>query len=379
MSVICRQRGGFRQESGGVHTGCRPARVSLLTMCVMLMATAAAWPDGLSISTTEGYFCPGTTNNAVQVSFQNDVPRQGVHLGLSFNPEQLYVLDALPQGRILPPLSFGYHVPAPGRLVMVIFDPTVERSGIPPPSGDDCIVTLTFGVFLNAPSEDSTSIAIYGAIVADSLLQPVTPLAIQNLTILVTAGVSDPLTLGQAIRQQDGSALVEWQFAREYSSARSYLGRSHASGEEPVRLTDTPFLGMGPHRYVDARSPALEDGDVFYHIVLSGDAGDQEIARLCLERPQIPLRFAFYPPSPSPCDGPMTIRFDLPRREQVSLRVFDVAGRQFAMPVNASMDPGRYVVHWPDLRRKEPVPSGVYFLRLEAGDNKATRRVVIVR
>lgn len=358
----------------------RSRYVMALAIGIAFLCPTRVSADGLSITATGTYFCPGVADNRVQVGFQNDAVRQGIHLGLSFNPEQLYLVSASPHGRIQPPLTFSYYEPAPGRLVMVVFDPTGERQGIPTAGDDDQIIELSFGAYADAPSEQNTSIDVYGAVVADSLLQPVTPLNIQNLSILVTAGVSEFLTAGSVARQPDGAAVVEWQFTSAYGSARSYLSRSGAAGEEPVRIMETPVVGLGPHRYVDGSPPVLAGGEFLYHLVLCGDGADREIAQFQLDGQGPPLRFAFHPPAPNPSDGTVSIRFDLPDKQQVTLRAFDVAGRQIAVPIQGPMEPGRYSVQWPDPRdNKTTVSNGVYFLRLEAGPHRANRRIVVVK
>jgi hypothetical protein len=64
----------------------------------------------------------------------------------------------------------------------------------------------------------------------------------------------------------------------------------------------------------------------------------------------------------------------------VSLRVFHVGGSLMRTLVNGWREPGVYSEIW-DGRDEtgEQLASGVYLLRLEAGDFVATRKIVLLR
>jgi hypothetical protein len=84
--------------------------------------------------------------------------------------------------------------------------------------------------------------------------------------------------------------------------------------------------------------------------------------------------------SPNPFAGAATIRFSLPERVSVQLGVFDVRGRKVCTLVDEALPPGAYARLW-DGRADdgEPVASGVYFLRMSAGDFRATRKALLLR
>jgi hypothetical protein len=59
----------------------------------------------------------------------------------------------------------------------------------------------------------------------------------------------------------------------------------------------------------------------------------------------------------------------------VSLKVFDVLGREVARIVNEERQPGEYTERWD----ASGMPSGVYYYRLRAGAYSETRRMLLVR
>jgi Secretion system C-terminal sorting domain len=79
---------------------------------------------------------------------------------------------------------------------------------------------------------------------------------------------------------------------------------------------------------------------------------------------------------PNPFRGSTTIHFVLPAAAQVTLEIFDPAGRRVATLLrDARRDAGAHeaVFRVPDL------PSGVYLCRLKAGGSTETRRIVRLR
>ena len=93
-----------------------------------------------------------------------------------------------------------------------------------------------------------------------------------------------------------------------------------------------------------------------------------------------PLTFALHPIEPNPSAGVMTARFDLPLDDVVTMRVFDLNGRQVrAVGERAAMPAGRHHWTWDGLDAggaRSPV--GMYFVRVETPHFSRTRAVVRV-
>lgn len=83
---------------------------------------------------------------------------------------------------------------------------------------------------------------------------------------------------------------------------------------------------------------------------------------------------------PNPFTTSVEIRYALPRPGPVRLTVFDLAGRPARLLWNGRRDAGEHRVSW-DGRdaRGRGLPSGVYFARLEAGDESAVWRICLTR
>jgi hypothetical protein len=74
------------------------------------------------------------------------------------------------------------------------------------------------------------------------------------------------------------------------------------------------------------------------------------------------------------------ITFGIPRRNPVTVSLFDVMGRLVATPVDEVRSAGDHVVVWDGRTRSgHPATSGVYFVRLSTPGFVASSRLTLVR
>ncbi len=88
-----------------------------------------------------------------------------------------------------------------------------------------------------------------------------------------------------------------------------------------------------------------------------------------------PTQLALLPVSPNPVRGIGLVSFELPRRDVVRLALYDVSGRRIRTLIDGVREAGRTTARIDSRGLK----TGVYFLRLEAGNGSAMRRVVMIR
>ncbi len=88
-----------------------------------------------------------------------------------------------------------------------------------------------------------------------------------------------------------------------------------------------------------------------------------------------PSAFALDQNYPNPFNPRTEIGFRIADFGLVSLKVFDMLGREVATPVNEVKQPGVYTVQWD----ATGVASGVYFYRLDAGGFAKTKRMVLMK
>jgi hypothetical protein len=82
---------------------------------------------------------------------------------------------------------------------------------------------------------------------------------------------------------------------------------------------------------------------------------------------------------PNPISAATEIKFAVACPARVSLSVYGVNGQVVRMLVDETKQPGEYVVTWDGRNtRGEPVSSGVYFYKMEAGDYRATKKMLLI-
>lgn len=91
------------------------------------------------------------------------------------------------------------------------------------------------------------------------------------------------------------------------------------------------------------------------------------------------LTFRLHAPRPNPVAGQTVVTFDLPRAARTRAAFYDVTGRLVRVLVDEALPAGRHERAW-DLHDGAglAVSSGVYFLRLESGQNVSQRKVVVI-
>jgi len=96
--------------------------------------------------------------------------------------------------------------------------------------------------------------------------------------------------------------------------------------------------------------------------------------------PPIPVKPSLAACRPNPFRNRTQISYALPAAGNVSLRVYDVAGRTVRILQGGFQKPGEYTVTW-DSRdsRGRQVPHGVYFYRLDTPGFRAVKKAVVTR
>ena len=90
---------------------------------------------------------------------------------------------------------------------------------------------------------------------------------------------------------------------------------------------------------------------------------------------EIPETFSLSQNYPNPFNPTTAISYELSAISHVSLKVYDVLGREVATLVNEVEQPGRYSITF----GARGLSSGVYFYRLVVGNSVITRRMVLIK
>jgi hypothetical protein len=102
------------------------------------------------------------------------------------------------------------------------------------------------------------------------------------------------------------------------------------------------------------------------------------------DRSEIPVEFGLYQNYPNPFNPTTIIKFQVPNTKLdfgilnlgfVSLKVYDILGREMATLVDGVLPAGEHTVRWD----ASGMPGGVYLYRLESGTFRETRKLMLVK
>jgi hypothetical protein len=106
-----------------------------------------------------------------------------------------------------------------------------------------------------------------------------------------------------------------------------------------------------------------------------------------LKKEYLPTEFQLYQNYPNPFNPSTVIRYSIPAVETlhatsqkatsqyISLKIFDVLGREISTLVNESKTAGTYEVEF----NASNIPSGVYLYRLQSGENYITKKLMLLK
>ncbi len=89
----------------------------------------------------------------------------------------------------------------------------------------------------------------------------------------------------------------------------------------------------------------------------------------------IPETFSMFQNFPNPFNSATTVAFALPSRSFVSLKIFDLLGKEVANVVSEEMQAGTHERQW----SADHLPGGIYIYCLQAGSLKKAKKMVLLR
>jgi hypothetical protein len=97
---------------------------------------------------------------------------------------------------------------------------------------------------------------------------------------------------------------------------------------------------------------------------------------VAVEEPEpLPQTYSLTPPYPNPFNAQATIEYALPNEAAISLSVFDIQGRKVATLSEGTKPAGYHRLIWD----AKGMPSGLYFVRLKAGEFEDTKKMTLVK
>jgi subtilisin family serine protease len=204
----------------------------------------------------------------------------------------------------------------------------------------------------------------------DAILESnVIDLGIFTSAVLIMNESEHDLEIGESVFVEFLTTTGEWDTVHVFEGTDNGFGVFEAFDSVTFSLSTEALHPGFKFRF---RGEGLETTDEWFfdNICLIG----QTLTNLTGNN-VIPKEFALNQNYPNPFNPATKISFDVPKQSFVTLKVYDISGREIAKLVNGSYNPGVYTVNFDASR----FASGVYFYRLEAGEFVQTKRMVLLK
>jgi len=172
---------------------------------------------------------------------------------------------------------------------------------------------------------------------------------------------------GFILERANGHSPLQWQTLASYTTHAALMGQGNTSEQREYAFVDE----------------TAECGETYAYRLSSVDAEGgvtrDDVIQMTVE--SAPATTVLKPAYPNPFNPSTKIQYALAEDMSVTLKVVDVTGRHVQTLVPGESKPaGSYSVHWNGRSDQGlDVPSGVYFLVMQAGDSVKTQKVMLVR
>ena len=93
-----------------------------------------------------------------------------------------------------------------------------------------------------------------------------------------------------------------------------------------------------------------------------------------------PNSYQLFQNFPNPFNPTTIIEYELPRAELVSLKIFDIMGREVISLVNKLQNPGQKFVLWDGINSLgQPVSAGMYIYTIQVGKFVQSKKMVLLK
>jgi hypothetical protein len=206
-------------------------------------------------------------------------------------------------------------------------------------------------------------------------------------------------------------------YASKFSSGETGVIVINEGTTDQVVNIDTKAIGVGQNFNILSFSGGTDNGDFSQNVYINGDGpteyqwgpygdmyiipansyptegglkfespgrsvqmimiegGDTYITTVDNSGGGIPSSYNLFQNYPNPFNPSTTISYQLPANSFVSLKIFDVLGREIKTLVQEQQNAGNHSVRFNGTN----IPSGVYFYRLQAGTYSAAKKLLLVK
>jgi photosystem II stability/assembly factor-like uncharacterized protein len=173
---------------------------------------------------------------------------------------------------------------------------------------------------------------------------------------------------------KNNKVVVVWQTATETNNKGFNVERK-ASGSDWKNIAFVAGKGTSSEASSYTYEDAAAAGKVYYRLKQVDYDGTFKYSDAIEVDITAPAKFELSQNYPNPFNPTTTIKYSVPQKENVTLKVFNVLGKEVAVLVNSVQDAGSYSAKFD----ASSLSSGVYFYELSAGINKSFKKMILIK
>jgi beta-lactamase superfamily II metal-dependent hydrolase len=156
------------------------------------------------------------------------------------------------------------------------------------------------------------------------------------------------------------------------SAANTTVNQGSVTNSTYTSFTNGYFGFMAVHSSGTSARAGAEFDQLYFDISSSSPLGKPVISP---EIVSMPSDFQLYQNFPNPFNPSTVIKFQIPDASVVTLKVYDLLGREVSSLVNGQLEVGNHETVW----NADKYPSGIYIYRLSAGNFTETRKMLLLK
>ncbi len=167
-------------------------------------------------------------------------------------------------------------------------------------------------------------------------------------------------------RTESENEIYQWIIEKKEDDDYNEIGRVNGAGNS-----------QSPQEYTFLDRDVVYGHTYTYKLFSLNNSGNKTYCASIIVQfsPSLSRTPQLYPVSPNPARLNSKIRFSIPEKAFVSLKVYDISGRQIETVVYEIKEPGIYNINWPVKKH----PQGVYFIEFQCENERVIRKITFLR
>ncbi len=174
--------------------------------------------------------------------------------------------------------------------------------------------------------------------------------------------------------------ILTWETATEINNYGFEIQKSVKTNNPFTNFTTIGFVkGFGNSNSINKyqfEDINISNGNYIYRLKQIDNNGNYSYSQTSeVDVNNTPQEYCLTQNYPNPFNPKTIISFNIPQKEKVTLKIYDVLGAEITTLINEELIPGNYSKIW----NAEGVCSGVYFYKLTTGNFAQTKKMILTK